>query len=163
MLIATTTLLPVIETFKLQTRLFLNVTKDITDEHAKTPIAGSPNHIAWITGHIVSSRFGLGFLLGMTEKEPFPELFERQKGIQNTSYPSMDQLTEGWEAHADKFISFLENLTEDDLLVDPPIRTPIEEQTLRGFITFLAHHEAYHIGQLSLARRLFGYDPMSYV
>ena len=163
MLTATTTLQPVIEAFNLQTRLFLNVTKDITEEHAKANFAGSPNHIAWITGHLVSTRYMLGAVLGMTDTEPFPELFVRGKGIQNVRYPSMDQLIAGWEAYAGKLIETLENLSEEDLQADPPIKTPIGDPTLRGFITFLAHHEAYHIGQLGLARRYFGYEPMSYL
>lgn len=162
MLTATTSLQPVIDIFSLQTRLFRNVTKDITDEHAKAHFAGSPNHIAWITGHIVSSRYMLGYVLGMTDREPFPELFERGQGIQDIRYPSIEQLTDGWEAYSEKLMATLENLPEEDLLADPPLKTPINENTLRGFITFLAHHEAYHIGQLGLARRYFGYEPMSY-
>jgi uncharacterized damage-inducible protein DinB len=159
-----TTLQPVIEAFKLQTRLFRNVTKDITDEHGQAHFAGSPNHIGWITGHIVSNRYMIGTVLGLTGREPFPDLFERGKGIQeDTKYPSMDELTAGWEDFAEKIIARLKSLDEDDLRADPPVQTPISENTLRGFITFLCHHEAYHIGQLSLIRRHFGYEPMSYV
>jgi uncharacterized damage-inducible protein DinB len=158
-----TTLQPVIEAFKLQTRLFNNVTKDITEEHAGAHFAGSPNHIAWITGHLVSTRYMLTAVLGLTDKEPFPELFERGQGIRDdATYPSMAQLTAGWDELSEKIIERLENLSEDDLASDPPIQTPIAENTLRGFITFICHHEAYHIGQLSLARRIFGYEPMSY-
>ena len=160
---ATTTLQPVIEAFKMQTRLFLNVTSDITEEHAKTPFGGSPNHIAWITGHLVSTRYMLSTVLGLTAREPYPELFETGKGIQDdTDYPSMHNLIAGWEDLAEKLIDRLENLTEDDLQADPPIQTPIADNTLRGFITFICHHEAYHIGQLSILKRHFGYEPLSY-
>jgi uncharacterized damage-inducible protein DinB len=159
----TTSLQPLIEAFKLQTRLFRNVTKDITDEHAKSNFGGSPNNIAWITGHLVSTRYMLGTVLGITDREPFPELFERGKGIQeDAQYPSMEDLTASWDSFAEKIISRLENMSEDDLQAEAPVQTPISENTLRGFITFLCHHEAYHIGQLSLARRHFGYEPMSY-
>lgn len=158
-----TTLQPVIEAIKLQTRLFNNVTKDITEEHARAHVAGSPNHISWITGHLVSTRYMLGSVLGLTDKEPFPALFERGQGIQDdAAYPSMKQLTAGWDELAEKIMERLESLNEDDLNADPPIQTPVAENTLRGFITFICHHEAYHIGQLSLIRRIFGYEPMSY-
>lgn len=160
---ATTTLQPVIETFKLQTRLFLNVTRDITEEHAKAHFGGSPNNIAWITGHLVATRYMLSTVLGLTDREPYPELFEKGKGIQDdVTYPSMDKLTAGWEDFAEKIIDRLESLTEDELQADPPIQTPIGDSTLRGFITFICHHEAYHIGQLSILKRYFGYEPMSY-
>lgn len=158
-----TSLQPAIEAFKLQTRLFRNVTKDITEDHASGLFGGSPNHISWITGHIVSTRYMLGNVLGLSDREPFPELFERGQGIkEDAKYPSIEKLTAGWEEFADKIIARLESLNEDELLADPPVQTPIAEYNLRGFITFICHHEAYHIGQLSLARRHFGYEPMSY-
>ena len=160
---ATTTLQPVIETFKLQTRLFLNVTRDITEEHAKAHFGGSPNNIAWITGHLVATRYMLSTVLGLTDREPYPELFEKGKGIQDdVTYPSMDKLTAGWEDFAEKIIDRLESLTEDELQADPPIQTPIGDNTLRGFITFIWHHEAYHIGQVSILKRYFRYERMSY-
>lgn len=158
-----TSLQPLIEAFKLQTRLYRNVTKDISDEHAKGLVGGSPNNIAWITGHLFSTRYMLGTVLGLTDREPFPELFERSKGIQQgVPYPSMNELTNGWEEFAEKIITRLQTVTEDELQSEAPVQTPIEENTLRGFITFMCHHEAYHIGQLSLARRHFGYEAMSY-
>lgn len=160
---ATTSLQPLIEAFKLQTRLFKNVTKDISDEHAQGNFGGSPNNIAWITGHLFSTRHMLATVLGITDREPFPELFERGKGIQeNIQYPSMEELTAGWDEFGIKIITRLENISEEDLQAEAPVQTPISENTLRGFITFICHHEAYHIGQLSLARRHFGYESMSY-
>lgn len=159
----TTSIQPLIEAFNLQTRLFRNVTKDISEEHANGHFGGSPNHIAWITGHLVSTRHMLGTVLGLTDKEPFPEYFERGQGIkEDVEYPAIEIMTANWENFAEKIITRLQELTEDELLADPPVQTPISENTLRGFITFICHHEAYHIGQLSLARRHFGYEPMSY-
>jgi hypothetical protein len=153
----------IIQAFHLQTRLYRNVTKDISDENATQAIGGSSNHIAWITGHLFSTRYMLGAVLGITDREPFPELFERGKGIQEgLQYPSMANLTNGWEEFAEKIITCLAGMTEDDLQAEAPVKTPVSENTLRGFITFLCHHEAYHIGQLSIARRYFGYEAMSY-
>lgn len=159
----TTSLQPLLESFKLQTRLFLNVTKDISEEHARGLVGSSPNTIAWITGHLFSTRYMLGTVLGITDREPFPDLFERGKGIQEgVDYPSLPELSKGWNEYAEKIIAHLEGMSEDELQAEAPVQTPISENTLRGFITFLCHHEAYHIGQLSLARRYFGYEAMSY-
>src|SRR5687767_4669959 len=102
---ATTTLQPVIEAFKMQTRLFLNVTGDIAEEHAKAHFGGSPSHISWISGHLLSTRYMLGTILGLTDGEPYPELFEGGKGIQDhIIYRSMDKLTAGWEDFSEKII-----------------------------------------------------------
>ena len=161
---ATTTLQPVIEAFKMQTHLFLNVTSDITEEHAKAHFGGSPNHIAWITGHLVSTRYMLAvWCWGLPTGNPILNFLKAGKGIQDDiDYPSMNKLIAGWEDLAEKLIDRLESLTEDELQADPPIQTPIGDNTLRGFITFICHHEAYHIGQLSILKRHFGYEPMSY-
>jgi len=39
---------------------------------------------------------------------------------------------------------------------------PTDDRTLLGAISFLLHHESYHIGQMGLLRRLLGYPSMSY-
>lgn len=43
-----------------------------------------------------------------------------------------------------------ESVSEADLQADPPIQTPVSYYSLRGFLTFICHHEAYPIRQLSL-------------
>jgi len=39
---------------------------------------------------------------------------------------------------------------------------PIEDGSTLGAIAFMLQHESYHIGQLSLLRRLLGLEAMSY-
>ena len=156
---------PIAEMFRLQTKLFHNVTKDITEDHAGHRFMEVTNHMAWITGHLVSTRFSLGTLLGMPYREPFPELFARGKGLDETiKYPSFRELIKDWDAISDPLVSRIENLKEWELEAEAPVPSPMTpiNQTLMGFIMFIAHHEAYHIGQLGLARRLFNYEPMGY-
>ena len=54
---------------------------------------------------------------------------------------------------------------ESDSLSDPPLEVdfvfPFEDTTLLGGIGFLLHHEAYHIGQLALLRRIHRMSAMS--
>ena len=159
----TTTLRSAIEQLKMQTQLFLNVVDGVSEEHALERLAGRSNHFAWLVGHIVSTRFQMGYVLGMPMREPHPELFERGIGLnENATYPSLETLVEPWAEFSEKLLAKLEDINEDQLASEPPIVTPIGDYSLRGFISFLAHHEAYHIGQLGILRKALGYTAMRY-
>jgi hypothetical protein len=151
-----------INQFDLQTRLFNNVTKDIKDSDSTKRMNGNTNHIAWLTGHLVSSRYNLGAALGITDKEPYPALFENRKGMdKNAKYPSMQDLTKDWDPITKKISAKLNSLTEDVLNTKMPSPVPTGE-TLGDLIAFLMHHEAYTIGQLGIYRRFHGQEAMSY-
>jgi len=81
-----------LEQFTLHTRLFSNVLVEISPEHATKRMNDKTNHIAWLTGSMVSIRFKLANLLGMNEQEPFPHLFKDGKAIQNDiTYPGINE------------------------------------------------------------------------
>ncbi|NRB53480.1 MAG: DinB family protein [Saprospiraceae bacterium] len=160
-----TTLASVIDQFHLQTRLFENVVKGFREEHLHERLDGITNHVAWITGHLVSGRYLAAFVLGVPAREPYPELFAKGKGLdENIRYPSLEELTKDWPTISEKLLARLENLTEIELNSEAPVPSPMtpRNQTLRGFITFISHHEAYHIGQLGILRRYFDLEAMSY-
>jgi len=50
---ATNSIGPIVDQLNLQTRLLKNVISGISDETAHKKLEGSPNHAAWITGHLV--------------------------------------------------------------------------------------------------------------
>lgn len=148
--------------FNLQTRLFNNVTVGVTDSDAQTQMNGNTNHAAWLTGHIVSTRFMLANVLGLNVKEPFPAFFENGKGLDKTAkYPSMSALTKDWNALSEKMVAALSSLNEEALNNKMPRPVPTGD-TLGDFIAFLIHHEAYTIGQLGISRRFFGLEGMKY-
>jgi hypothetical protein len=149
--------------FNLQTRLFKNVLEGISDKDATRRINGHMNHIAWLAGHIVSTRYMLANALGLNVQEAFPDLFANGKGIQEgLEYPPLSELKKDWEFISDKLIEKLNSLTEKDLEAKPPFPTPIGENTIANMIAFFAHHEAYTIGQLGMCRKFLGYNAMKY-
>src|SRR5829696_4938062 len=84
---------PLLAQFKLQERLFNNVLDGLKEEDALKRINANTNHIAWLTGHLVSTRFMMAGLLGIQLQEPFPELFANGKGLQaDAKYPTLDLL-----------------------------------------------------------------------
>ncbi len=151
-----------IDQFNLHTRLFNNVTVAIKDGDAAKPMNENTNHIAWLTGHTVSTRFMLAGALGLKESEPFPEQFENGKGIdKNAKYPSMGELTKDWNSLSTKIASALNLLNEETLNAKMPRPVPTGD-TLSDYISFLMHHEAYTLGQLGIYRRYYGVDAMKY-
>ncbi len=160
---ATNSIAPIVDQLNLQTRLFKNVISGINDEAAHKKLDGSPNHAAWIAGHLVSSRYILVNVIGITDKEPFPELFANRKSIQpDVEYPSMDELTKGWDNIAKKLTARLSEMTDEDLSKPSPFPIPTGNNTIQGIAAFISHHEAYTIGQLSIFRRFLGLSAMSY-
>ena len=147
--------------FNLQSRLFNNVTVDLPEDKRHERMNENTNHIAWLTGHIVSTRYMLLNLLGVQASEPFPNLFEQGKGIQEGEYPTQAELTAGWDSLSEQLSSRLNELTDAELDAESPIKIPIGP-TMRDTLAFFAHHEAYTIGQLGIYRRFFGLEAMKY-
>src|SRR4051794_9308522 len=122
---ATNSIAPIVDQLNLQTRLFKNVISGISDEAAHKKLEGSPNHVAWITGHLVSSRFGLVNMIGINDKEPYPELFANRKQIQpDIKYPSIPELTKGWDDIGKKLTERLSEMTDEELSKLTPFPVP---------------------------------------
>jgi hypothetical protein len=148
--------------FKLQERLFANVTSEIKNEDGQKRINQNTNHLAWLVGHTVSTRYMLLNVLGVNASEPFPDLFSQGKGMQeNVTYPSVTDLTKDWSSVSQKLEERLNALNGSELEANAPFPTPLGP-SIKNFISFCAHHEAYTIGQMGLYRRFLGYPAMKY-
>ena len=148
--------------FDLQSRLFTNVTVGITDDHAHTRPNANTNNIAWLTGHTVSTRYMLSNILGVQAAEPFPDLYANGKGMSaEARYPSMTALLKDWADISGKMMDRLRSMTEAELIADAPMAMATGKRVI-DFAAFIAHHEAYTIGQLGILRRFFGYEAMKY-
>lgn len=117
------------------------------------PEAG--NCLNWVLAHIVSSRNGL---FKVMEREPYwPE--EVQKRYARGSAPvtgasdarPFDELVRDFDATQERLLTELAALSEADL-EKPSLR----DMTAGEWLTFLHFHEAYHIGQTAILRRLAG-------
>jgi hypothetical protein len=151
-----------INQFNLQTKLFNNVTVSISDVDSQKQMNANTNHIAWLTGHTVSTRYMLANALGLKTQEPFPALFENGKGIDKTAkYPSIKELTKDWNSISEKVSTALNSISEEALQTKMPRPVPTGD-TMGDFISFINHHEAYTIGQLGISRRFFGLEAMKY-
>jgi hypothetical protein len=148
--------------FKLQEKLFSNVTEGLKNEDRHLRMNQNTNHFAWLIGHTVSTRHMLLNVLGVASKEAFPELFAEGKGLQeNVTYPVVEELTKDWNSVSKKLHERLNSISDNELDAAAPFPTPIGT-SVKDFVSFCAHHEAYTLGQLGLYRRFHGYPAMKY-
>ena len=125
---------------------------------------GNGSSIAYLAGHITSSRYGLLKSLGAATENPYAELYGTGAGSKDGSeYPPVTELKSGWDGVAAKLHAALEALTDEDALAADEGGFPTPDQTLRGRISFIAWHEAYHIGQIGILRTEMGYPSMRQV
>lgn len=151
----------VISQFEIHNKLFGNVLED-TESNSSSQINEFTNHIAWIAGHIVSSRFAITNLLGLNTMEPYPGLFEHGKGIdQNAEYPPISNQLNAWDEITPQLIEKLKSTSDEELDAKGPFNVPTGNK-IGQIINFFAHHEAYHIGQLGILRKYFGKEAMKY-
>ena len=144
-------------------KLFHNVLVDISDADAQNRLGTKANHIAWIAGSLVQSRFALANVLHIDLKQTSDKLFENYKGIQDgITYPSLEEYKKDWERITPILKDKILSLSEDELQAPDPFEMPGGNFTLFDSITFCIDRESYCIGQIGLFRRLLGYEAMKY-
>ncbi len=150
--------------FDLQTRLYNNALDGITDAEAQNRNSDHVNHMKWIAGHLLNTRVDL--LSRLTGGEPdttYGAQFGRGVALDvNANYPPMEEITSRWKAAATKISEGFTQLPEEVLGAKAPVQAPVADDTFRGLLAFLVSHEAYHIGQLGLLRKMAGKEAMSY-
>ncbi len=149
--------------FDLHTRLFNNVLDGLSDLEANSRPGSNTNNIKWLAGHLTSMRFGLKDVAGLSATDPYATLFGHGHSLQeNVDYPSIDRIRELWNDVSDRISAGLSRMSEEVLNGPAPMRFPIGDDTFEGMLAFLMHHEAYHIGQMALLRKLLGRPPLKY-
>jgi len=155
--------IPLVETIKLNTRLFRNCLADLGDAEARERPTPATNSAAFVAAHLADSRYYiLNGLLGGTHTSPLGAPGTFNDIGQVSSYPPILEILAAWTGVADLLDQRLKTMTaaELDAPVDPGF--PIENQTLLGVLTFMVQHDSYHLGQLGLLRKYAGLPAMAY-
>lgn len=149
--------------FDLHTRLFNNVLDGISDADADRRASETVNHIKWVAGHLLSMRYAMKDLAGLDVQDPFADVFAHGVSIDdNADYPSIADIRGHWNEISGKISPAIANLPSEVADAPSPFELPISDKTLGGSLTFLMHHEAYHLGQMGILRKHAGKDAMSY-
>lgn len=131
-------------------------------DHERSLIAPRPagNCLNWIVGHLVHGyQFALPFV-GREPVVPPGELARYARGSEPLddaadAWP-IDDLVDAWTRSSERLEDGLRDLSNDDL--DRPI-DPFgsgRPRPLREYLSFLLFHQAYHVGQAGVLRRVAG-------
>ena len=150
--------------FDLHTRLFNNVFEGIEDNEANTRNSEHVNHMKWVAGHLLNTRVdGMTKLTGGTPDTSYGAQFARGASLDpNGSYPPIEEIKARWNDASAAISGGFDHIPEEFLSSKAPAGAPIQDDTFRGLLAFLVSHEAYHIGQLSILRKMAGKEAMSY-
>jgi uncharacterized damage-inducible protein DinB len=155
---------PIKTQFDLHTRLFNNVMECISDAESNNRNSDHVNHMKWIAGHLLNTRVNaLSQLTGGTADNSYVAQFGRGNSLDpNATYPPISEITTRWKDTSDTISQGLGHLPEEVLESKAPFPSPVADESFRGLLAFLVSHEAYHIGQLGLLRKMSGKEAMSY-
>ena len=158
-------ILPAATLFRFNSGMLSHGLADLSPEHAvKRLKTGAGSSIAYLVGHITSSRYGLIKSLGAATGNPCQELYGAGVGSKDgAAYPPIAELRAGWDQAAEKLHSALDAVTDEAAVAADEGGFPIPDQTLRGRLTFIAWHETYHIGQIGVLRTEMGYPSLRQV
>ena len=150
--------------FDLHTRLFNNATAGISDDESHSRHSEQVNHMKWIAGHLLNTRLtGMSRVAGLQPDETYSAQFARGVSLDpGASYPPFEEITSKWKEVAAAIGAGISKIPEGVLATKTTVKAPIEDDTIRGLLSFLISHEAYHIGQLGILRKTIGKEPMSY-
>ena len=102
-------------------------------------------------------------VVGGKPDETYTAWFGRGNSIDmNASYPPIEEITAKWRDASAAISEGITKIPESVLSSPAPFKAPIADETMLGALSFLISHEAYHIGQLSLLRKMVGKEAMSY-
>lgn len=154
---------PLATILRLDTLLFHACLEGMDDEAARRRPTPATNSAAFVAVHLVDSRHYLARLLGAEPTNPFAGLLEGVESIDELStLPSLDEVRRAWDDVSATLDVRLESVTDEELRAPSPQRFPVDDPTVGGALAFLAQHDAYHVGQLSLLRKYLGLPAMRY-
>jgi uncharacterized damage-inducible protein DinB len=155
---------PFEELLKLNTRLFLNCLDGIDDRTARDRPNDRTNSLAFIAAHVLDARFYLARCLGADVRNPFDPLLAHVQTIEDVrDLPSLEEMKSVWMEIANLLETRLAAVTENELTGPSPQPFPLESGgTILGALAFLLQHESFHIGQMAMLRKFYGFSAMNY-
>jgi uncharacterized damage-inducible protein DinB len=154
---------PLAAIFELNTDLLLNCLDGLTDEEVQQRVHGAGNSLAFLIAHLTDTRHFIAARLKRPLPNPLTPLLADAKGIDDIrGWPPTDELRAAWLAISRHLAAVLPQLSEEELSVPNMHRFPLGDSTRLGFLTFLAQHDSYHVGQAGFVRRQIGKPAMAY-
>lgn len=161
----------IIKQFNYQTRLFKNAIEGIDEQNSLTRLYNKTNNLRWIAGHLIVVRYRSITRMNVeVEQYPHYDKFTLKDATPPTpvtkafddsiEYPPLSESRKYWDIYSETMMKNLALLNNEQLSAGVPFEVPIGGNTLRDLLAFIATHECYHIGQMSIIRKALGYPPM---
>jgi len=123
------------------------------------------NHAIWLMGHLATTDDWFLKEMGVSESLELAEAWHTLFGGGSKSeddaskYPSADELQKAMTAQRDRLVNWYSQRNAEELSVPSPEKWAKYAPTVGDFAFFLAWHEGYHTGQLSVIRKALGLGP----
>ncbi len=151
----------VIDLYNMHNRLYKNVLEGMGN-YREVRAGVETNPAAWMAAHLISTRHMIGNMLGIEKQDPYNQQYTHgKKSEAGDTYPTTEELLAEWDAYSPIFMEALNSASAETLNSDAPFGVPTGN-TIGDFISFSAHHEAYHIGQIGILRKFHGLEGMKY-
>jgi uncharacterized damage-inducible protein DinB len=130
----------------------------VSHEDSLRPLNPGGNSLNWIVGHLVRTRNDVLQLLGGPPMFAPSELAVYEAGrFAPEQALSIDELKRRFDAIGPALTAALERATPEQLSNKAPLSpSGNPNETIGSLLASIAFHEAYHLGQTGLARRLLG-------
>ena len=148
--------------FHFSADLFAKATADLSPADCFHRSGGTGNHMLWMAGHLGFARCTALKVLGSTWTRPWIDLFGRGAvALEDSKYPSVEEVMAAWNETSRILPETLAAATQQTLAAPPPPGLPSFDGKMSGVVSFIAIHEAYHVGQAAYLRRLLGHSQIS--
>ena len=154
---------PITELLRLNTLLFRNCLVGMTEEASRRRPTPTTNHAAWVAAHVTDSRYFLLTILGAEQPNPIAPYIASANSLDEVQqWPTLDETHAAWTHAGHALRDRLDTMTGAELNVAFTPAFLGEGVSRLSGLSFLAQHESYHIGQMSLLRTYVGLPAMKY-
>lgn len=146
-------------TFRMNANLLEKSFSDLEPGEWLRRPAESSNPVLWIVGHVIWSRSRVLAMLGEEWTRPWLPLFARGATLaDNAQYPAPEEMMAAWHDVTAHLTAALDAASNETLAAPVGDKSPSYDGTVGGMVTFLAFHEAFHVGQVAYLRCWLGHE-----
>ena len=131
------------------------------EESVITPENGG-NSANWVLGHLVTAYTNLLRAVGEQTVDDGDRMAPYQRGsgpLDPAKALSFSELLTEFDQGHERVIAKLSNLSDEDLAAPSPVSPRNDpDETIGSFVSLIACHQAYHLGQTGVLRRVLGRD-----
>jgi len=153
---------PVVSILTVNSILLVNSLKDVSEELSLKRPNKKTNSMMFVLLHTLDARFFMLKELGVKTQNPFGEYMDWSNTIDDIKkYPKLTRVINEWKKTDEVLAKKINRLTAKQIDKETNMNFPGGKKII-NMITFLAEHEAYHVGQLAFIRKFLGMKAVTF-